>query len=136
MVNVRTIKRGDDHESCYRLLSEPAQLKLRTTHVMDVEECRWEDDGGLSVELTTEMTVAQAFKQQMTVRGARKQAAARAVRPTESVKVICMSKPATPEVVGVRLAGGSTGDERVASLQAQIKGLLGLVGRVSSMVAK
>jgi hypothetical protein len=61
------------------------------------------------------------------VRGARKQGAARMVRPRESVKIINMSKPAIPEVVEVRLAGGSVDDERVASLQARIKVLLNLV---------
>jgi len=125
--NIRTLKRGDDRGSCYRLLSEPVSLKIRTAHLMDVDECRWEDDGGLSVELTREETTEEHSKRMMRVRGARKQGAARMVRPRESVKIINMSKPAAPEVVGVRLAGGSADDERVASLQARIKVLLNLV---------
>lgn len=125
--NIRTLKRGDDRGSCYRLLSEPVKLMTKTVHVMDVDECRWEDDGGPSVELTHEETTEEHVKRMMRVRGARKQSAARMVRPRESVKIINMSKPAVPEVVEVRLAGGSVDDERVASLQARIKVLLNLV---------
>jgi len=134
--NIRTLQRGDDRGSCYRLLSEPVSLKIRTAHLMDVDECRWEDDGGPSVELAHEETTEEHSKRMIKVRGARKQGAARMVRPRESVKVINMSKPAIPEVVDVRLAGGSADDERVASLQARIKSLLGLVDKMSSTRVK
>ena len=126
-MNISKHKRGDDRESNYRLLNEPVKLTTKTVHVMDDDECRWEDDGGPSVELTLEETTEEHVKRMMRVRGARKQSAARMVRPRESVKIICMNQPAIPEVVGVRLAGGSVDDERVTSLEARIKVLLDLV---------
>ena len=125
--NIRQLHRGDDRGSNYRLLNEPVQLKVRMEHVPSTEECAWEDDGGSTVSLVTEMTVEQAIKAQMRVCGARKQRAARAMRPVESIKVVRINEPAPAEVVGVRLAGGSTADEKVASLEAQIRALLSLV---------
>ena len=123
-MNISKHKRGDDRESNYRLLTEPAQLKVRMEHVPSADELQWEDDGGPTVSLVTEMTVEQAIKAQMRVRGARKQRAAKAYRPTESIKVVNQAAPAIKEVVGVRLAGGSAQDEKVAELEARIKELM------------
>ena len=125
--NIRQLHRGDDRGSNSRLLNEPVQLKVRMEHVLSDAECTWEDEGGPTVPLVTEMTVEQAIKSQMRVRGARKQRAARAYRPVESIKVVRINEPAPAEVVGVRLAGGSIADEKVASLEAQIRALLSLV---------
>ena len=126
-MNFNKFQRGDDRESNYRLLNEPVQLKVRMEHVPSTEECAWEDDGGPTVSLVTEMTVEQAIKAQMRVRGARKQRAAKAYRPTESIKVVNQAAPAIKEVVGVRLAGGSAQDEKVAELEARIKELMAVV---------
>ena len=123
-MNIGKYFRGDDRESNYRLLNEPVQLKVRMEHVPSTEECAWEDDGGSTVSLVTEMTVEQAIKAQMRVRGARKQRAARAMRPVESIKVVRINEPAPAEVVGVRLNGGSAQDEKVAELEAKIRQLL------------
>ena len=123
-MNISKHKRGDDRESNYRLLTEPAQLKVRMEHVPSADELQWEDDGGPAVELVTEMTVEEYHKQQMRVRGARKQRAAKAYRPTESIKVVNQAAPAIKEVVSVRLAGGSAQDEKVAELEARIKELM------------
>ena len=126
-MNINKYSRGDDRESNYRLLNEPVQLKVRMEHVPSTEECAWEDEGGPTVSLVTEMTVEEYHKQLMRVRGARKQRAARAYRPTESIKVVNQGKPAVKEVVGVRLAGGSAQDEEVARLEARIKELMAVV---------
>jgi hypothetical protein len=123
-MNIRQYSRGDVRGSNYRLLSEPVQLKVRMEHVPSIEECIFEDDGGPAVERVTEMTVEEYHKQQMRVRGARKQRAAKAYRPTESIKVVNQAAPAIKEVVGVRLAGGSAQDEKVAELEARIKELM------------
>jgi hypothetical protein len=123
-MNINKYSRGDDRESNYRLLNEPVQLKVRMEHVLSDAECVWEDEGGPTVSLVTEMTVEQAIKAQMRVRGARKQRAAKAYRPTESIKVVNQAAPAIKEVVGVRLAGGSAQDEKVAELEARIKELM------------
>jgi hypothetical protein len=126
-MNINKYSRGDDRESNYRLLNEPVQLKVRMEHVPSTEECAWEDDGGPTVSLVTEMTVEQAIKAQMRVRGARKQRAAKAYRPTESIKIVNQAAPAIKEVVSVRLAGGSAQDEKVAELEARIKELMAVV---------
>ena len=123
-LNINKYSRGDDRESNYRLLNEPVQLKVRMEHVPSTEKCAWEDDGGPTVSLVTEMIVEQAIKAQMRVRGARKQRAARAMRPVESIKVVRINEPAPAEVVGVRLNGGSQQDEKVAELEAKIRQLL------------
>ena len=126
-MNINKYSRGDARESNYRLLNEPVQLKVRMEHVLSDAECTWEDEGGPTVPLVTEMTVEQAIKSQMRVRGARKQRAAKAYRPTESIKVVNQAAPAIKEVVGVRLAGGSAQDEKVAELEARIKELMAVV---------
>ena len=126
-MNISKHKRGDDRESNYRLLTEPAQLKVRMEHVPSADELQWEDDGGPAVELVTEMTVEEYHKQQMRLRGARKQRAAKAYRPTESIKIVNQAAPAIKEVVSVRLAGGSAQDEKVAELEARIKELMAVV---------
>ena len=123
-MNINKYSRGDDRESNYRLLNEPVQLKVRMEHVLSDAECTWEDEGGPAVSLVTEMTVEQAIKAQMRVRGARRQRAARAMRPVESIKVVRINEPAPAEVVGVRLNGGSAQDEKVAELEARIKELM------------
>jgi hypothetical protein len=123
-MNFNKFQRGDDRESNYRLLNELVQLKVRMEHVLSDAECTWEDEGGPTVPLVTEMTVEQAIKSQMRVRGARKQRAARAYRPVESIKVVRINEPAPAEVVGVRLNGGSAQDEKVVELEAKIRQLL------------
>ena len=125
--NIRQLHRGDDRGSNYRLLNEPVQLKVRMEHVLSDAECVWEDEGGPTISLVTEMTVEQAIKAQMRVCGARKQRAARAMRPVESIKVVRINEPAPAEVVGVRLNGGSAQDEKVAELEARIKELMAVV---------
>ena len=125
--NIRQLHRGDDRGSNYRLLNEPVQLKVRMEHVPSTEECAWEDDGGPTVSLVTEMTVEQAIKAQMRVRGARKQSAARIARPFESSRIVKVAEPAPMRVVAVRLRDGSERDEQIAALEAQVEVLLGLV---------
>lgn len=126
-MNISKHKRGDDRESNYRLLNEPVQLKVRMEHVPSADELQWEDDGGPAVELVTEMTVEEYHKQQMRLRGARKQSAARIARPFESSRIVKVAEPAPMRVVAVRLRDGSERDEQIAALEAQVEVLLGLV---------
>jgi hypothetical protein len=114
-------------ESNYRLLREPIQLSMVRVVVPTVDECRWEDDGGPSIELVSAETVEQRHRRMMQVRGARKQKAARAMRPVESARIVKIAKAAPMEVVAVRLEGGSDEDERIAALEAKVKELLGIV---------
>ena len=126
-MNFRVLKRAEPRESNYRLLTEPAQLKVRMEHVPSADELQWEDDGGPAVELVTEMTVEEYHKQQMRLRGARKQSAARIARPFESSRIVKVAEPAPMRVVAVRLRDGSERDEQIAALEAQVEVLLGLV---------
>ncbi len=127
-VNFNKFSRNAAQESNYRLLAEPMQLKIRTEHFLSADEIRMDDDGCPNhPDLVVEETVAEYSKRMMRIRGARKQRAARAYRPIESMKVVKVSKPAPAEVVGVRLNGGSPQDERVAELEAKIRELLAIV---------
>ena len=126
-MNFNEFQRGDVRGSNYRLLSEPVQLKVRMEHVPSIEECIFEDDGGPAVERVTEMTVEEYHKQQMRLRGARKQSAARIARPFESSRIVKVAEPAPMRVVAVRLRDGSERDEQIAALEAQVEVLLGLV---------
>ena len=126
-VNIKKYKRGDAYGSAYRLLSEPVALKVKLQHVPGPEELAWEDDGGPSVPQVVEVTVKEYHRQRIGLRGSRKQRAARAVAPKESVRVVNLTKPAPMEVVAVRLAGGSEQDEKVAALEARIKALMAVV---------
>ena len=126
-MNFNEFQRGEVRGGSYRLLTEPAQLRVRMEHVPSADELQWEDDGGPAVELVTEMTVEEYHKQQMRLRGARKQSAARIVRPRESSRIVKVAEPAPMRVVAVRLRGGSERDEQIAALEAQVEVLLGLV---------
>ena len=125
--NFNEFHRGEVRGGSYRLLTEPAQLKVRMEHVPSADELQWEDDGGPAVELVTEMTVEEYHKQQMRLRGARKQSAARIARPFESSRIVKVAEPAPMRVVAVRLRDGSERDEQIAALEAQVEVLLGLV---------
>ena len=126
-MNFNEFQRGEVRGGSYRLLTEPAQLRVRMEHVPSADELQWEDDGGPAVELVTEMTVEEYHKQQMRLRGARKQSAARIARPFESSRIVKVAEPASMRVVAVRLRGGSERDEQIAALEAQVEVLLGLV---------
>jgi hypothetical protein len=126
-MNFNEFQRGEVRGGSYRLLTEPAQLKVRMEHVPSADELQWEDDGGPAVELVTEMTVEEYHKQQMRLRGARKQSAARIARPFESSRIVKVAEPAPMRVVAVRLRDGSERDEQIAALEAQVEVLLGLV---------
>jgi len=126
-MNFNEFQRGEVRGGSYRLLTEPAQLRVRMEHVPSADELQWEDDGGPAIELVTEMTVEEYHKQQMRLRGARKQSAARIARPFESSRIVKVAEPAPMRVVAVRLRGGSERDEQIAALEAQVEVLLGLV---------
>ena len=123
--NIRRFDRGDVLQSNYRLLSEPVQLTYKHQPVLDgPDEQSWELEGGAVAPPPLEMTVEEMFQQQMRVRGARHQRSAKAMVPRESIRVVNQGAPAIKEVVGVRLAGGSAQDEKVAELEARIKELM------------
>jgi hypothetical protein len=123
--NISKYRRGDVRESNYRLLNEPTRLKMRTEHVLSLEECIWEDEGGPAVELVSEMTTETYNKQLMRVRGARKQRAARAYRPIESIKVVKQVTPMTPNQLE-KSDPELSQSVQVAALEARIAALMGV----------
>jgi hypothetical protein len=119
-VNINHFTRGSTRESNYSLRGEPVRLTVKTLV-----------QGGLLQFPVKEETTEEVNKQRVGLRGLRRQRAARAVVTRESIKVVPLDypPPAPPEVVAVRLAGGSDADEKIAALEARIKVLLGIVER-------
>jgi hypothetical protein len=123
-MNINKYERGDLHESNYRLLREPVKLLVRTEHLLDLAEETWEGEGGALVPLFTETTTEEANRQRMTLRGARKQRAARAYAPKESIKVVNKTAPRTPDQLDdVEVAEGV----KIAQLEGRVRELMGLV---------
>jgi hypothetical protein len=116
--NINKFKRGDVRESNYRLLSEPVQLKVKTVHVPDIGELRWEDDGGPSIEYISEETVEAINRSRIKIRGPRKQTAARALKPKESIRIVPVNPPRTPKELEDRALGLNV---QIAKLETQVR---------------
>lgn len=125
-MNIRQYSRGNDHESNYRLLEEPLKLKVRIIPVLDADGTdSWETDGGALAPAMApfESTTEQVNRSRMTVKGARKQRAARMCVSKESIKIVHQSGPRSPGELEPELGAAV----QVAQLEAKIKALLGLV---------
>lgn len=96
--SIRTHKRGKPDNTNYRLLDQSVSMVVRSEHFLDDEECRWEGEGGACVDLVREESVEEINRQKMRLRGSRKQRAARAYIPKETIKVIEVSKIEPPSV--------------------------------------
>jgi hypothetical protein len=130
-MNFNVIEKNDPRESNYRLLTQPIKLLMRVHQ----RWCRpdgdgWEEVGGVCgvpVELETE----EVNRQLMRVRGARKQRAARAKVPRESIRVVPLKQPVRMVQAVAQFEGISEEDARlklgVVGLEEQIKKVLGLV---------
>jgi hypothetical protein len=127
--NIRTIKRGNSAESNYALRDRP--LELRATHVpllQGVGTDAWEDDGGF-VPPIVELDGADKSRQKIGIRPPRKQRAARANVPRESINVVSMSKP-VPRGVAIAIYEGKSEQEvEIARLEARIRELMLAVER-------
>jgi hypothetical protein len=122
-MNFRVLKRGTDEESNYRLLGAPAELTIKTYEPY----VRPDGDGyeivGMCATPTIETVEERMAKREVRMRLGRKQRSARVVRPKESIQLVNMTPAAVPEVVAVRLRGGTEREEKIAALEAQIKAL-------------
>ena len=107
----------------YRLLDEPTKLvaKLHEPWVRPDGE-GWEVVG-MSDQVRV-VTTEEANKQKIKVRPPRKQRAARAYVPKESIKVVPAGAPAPLEVAVARIEGK---DETIAAMEARVRELMGIV---------
>ena len=127
-MNINKYSRGSNRGSNYRLLGAPLKLTYKRTQLLETPGSdTWEDDGGAVAPPPEKLVVDQRFHSLARIRGPRKQRAARAYVPKESIRVVTPAEPAPMEVVAVRLAGGSEQDEKVAALEARIKKLMDIV---------
>ena len=127
-LNFRVLRGRDDREANYRLRGEPVKLVATITPVLECQGSdAWEDDGGAVAGLPTQVDVAERHRAEVRVRPPRKQAAARAAIPRETVRIVRGEAPAPIEVVEARVAGKSEADVQVARLEARIRELMGVV---------
>jgi hypothetical protein len=118
-----TINKRGGTASNYRLLDEKVKLATRINLPYVVPDGDgWETVAASSI--IVEATEEQLNRSKVQLRGSRKQRAARAVVPRESIKIIPIVKPACVEVAEARMVGG---DEQVAQLEHEIRKLMDVV---------
>ena len=128
--NFNTMKRGDNVVSNYRLMNEPVKLttKLYEPYVVPDGD-GWAETGavcGVPVKVSIDK---KRYSQLMRLRGSRKQRAAKAFIPRESIKVVSQSKPVAA-AVGIAIYEGKTEQEiQIAQLEARIREVMGLVNK-------
>jgi hypothetical protein len=107
-ININRIERGCDvRQSNYALIGKPVGLNCRVLQVSrPVEIDRWEDEGGYPAPDWTEKfswDEEERYRSAMRVRGSRKQRAAKAYIPRESINVIKVTKAAPVKVAMAKL---------------------------------
>lgn len=121
-MNIRRTLDGSEILSNYRLLSEPVKLKARTgLHYVVPSGDGYEPSDPVEVE------VDYRKRTYMNLRGSRKQRAARAMVPRESIKIVKIGEPVAPPVAMAILAGKSAEEIKVVSLETEIQRLWGIV---------
>lgn len=104
----------------YRLRSEPVQLTCKTYLGHRPDGDGWEELWDVTVGTERSRTHVKPGLP-------RKQAAARAKVPINTIKVVPRLEAAPKDVVMARLAEASPREMEIAKLQAEIKRLLGLL---------
>jgi hypothetical protein len=122
-LNFRLLKRGTNIDSNYRLLGAPAELTIKTYEPWVIPDGDGWEIVGMGATPMVETVEERMAKREVRMRLGRKQRSARVVRPKESIQLINMNPVAVPEVVAVRLRGGTECEEKIAALEAQIKAL-------------
>jgi hypothetical protein len=109
-----------DRQANYRLRGAAVKLFAKT-----LVGCRPSGDGW--EEVWDESWGTSYSKSIPKFRGSRKQRAARAMVPVESIKVVAKREAAPACVVEARLANKTAEEVRVAELEAKIRELMGLL---------
>jgi hypothetical protein len=129
-VNFGIYTRRDVRESNYRLHSEPVKLTAKITPVFDAPGVdTWEGEGGACAPLPYEEDAEKRYKQQMNLRGARKQRAAKQFIPRESIKIVQIKTVVPKEVAMAIVEGKSDQEIEVARLTAKIQELMGVINK-------
>lgn len=124
-MNFNILRRNDARESNYTLRDKKVQLTVTCQPLYETPDAGvWEGEGGALPPASYEETVEEVNKRTMRIRGARKQRAARAYVPRESIKIIPLVTPAPVEVAEVRLRhmrdGEVLGTKKTAEKEAQL----------------
>lgn len=106
--------------SNYRLRGEPAQLTCRTFQGFRPDGDGWADEWEVTIGTERHRTHVKPGLP-------RKQAAARAKIPINTIKIVPRLEAAPKDVVMARLADATPQELKIAALQAEIKKLLGLL---------
>jgi len=124
--HIRRVIDGSDNPSNYRLLKEPVKLQVKVAIQWTVPD----GDGWEPVGVSSHFNGVETdhfYKKKMQLRGSRKQRAARAVSPRESIKVIDTTMPVSKPVTMAILEGKTDKEVKVVSLQTEIQRLWGIV---------
>lgn len=111
-LNFNILKRGSA-ESNPRMRNNPITSKTTVT--------LYNPDG--SVKEVQETCAEERYRARMALRGSRKQRAAQALIPRESVTVVREKTPVAPAVVEAAMAGKEGVDLQIAALEAEVKRL-------------
>ncbi len=139
-MNFNVIKKHDNKESNYRLLDQGVKLTTRTHYPYVVPDGDgYTAAGGVSPDFV-ERDTEEVNKTLMRVRGARKQRAAKANVPRESIKVIPLTTP-VKMVEAVAQFEEITLDEArlklaVVSLEEKIKEVMSVVNLQKAFESK
>lgn len=109
-MNINRFKRNDNGDSNYTLRQKP--IALKTT----IES--YDADGKLTER--QELTTAEANKTMVRIRGAKKQRAARAVRP-ETIKIVEIKKWHVQSMVETLMESKINDDVRVRELERAVE---------------
>lgn len=125
------IKKHDNKESNYRILATPVKLTTRIHYPYVVPDGDgYEAAGGCSPDFV-ERETEEVNKSLMRIRGARKQRAAKAKVPRESIKVVPLTKPVQMAEAVAQFEEITVDEARlklaVVSLEEKIKHVMSLV---------
>lgn len=127
-VNFNQIIDGDRGTSNYRLRHEPIETTITIQYGAETpDNGAWENEGGAGAPPPIVESLAERNAQYMKVRGAKKQTAARAYRPKESIMLI---KPRViqPAVQVIAQLTEQTEEEiTIEILEMRVKQVMGLI---------
>ena len=123
-MNIRRHRRGDESGCNYSLRDK--KLDLKAVHVPVLAQDgtdRFEDDGG-AVPPIVELTEQEKYRTDVRIHPPRKQRAAKAYIPKETIKVVHMGKPVVREKAIAIFEGKSPDEVKLAELEGRVRELM------------